>query len=60
MAGTHAIVVSTFHLLACHEPYKELGPNDFDEQQRDHLMDWLTTRIQRLGYGMRLEPVPAE
>ncbi len=58
-AVAHAIVVSAFHMLGRHEPYHELGPNYFDQQRRDHLVDPLTRRIERLGYRVSLEPVPA-
>jgi transposase len=57
MAVAHAIVVSAFHMLSRHEPYHELGANYFDAQRRDHLVDHLTRRIQRLGYHLHLEPV---
>jgi transposase len=57
MAVAHAIVVSAFHMLSRHEPYRELGPNYLDERRRDHLVDRLTRRIQHLGYRVQLEPV---
>jgi transposase len=57
MAVAHAIVVSAFHMLSRHELYRELGANYFDEQRRDHLVDHLTRRIQRLGYHVHLELV---
>ena len=57
MAVAHAIVVSAFHMLSRQEPYRELGPNYFDERRRDHLVDRLTRRIQHLGYHVHLEPV---
>jgi hypothetical protein len=44
-------------MLARHESDRELGSNYFDEQRRDHLIDRLTRRIQRLGYHVHLEPV---
>jgi transposase len=59
MAVAHAIVVSAFHMLSRHEPYRELGANYFDAQRRDHLVDRLTRRMQRLGYHVHLEPVQA-
>ena len=52
----HAIVRSAFHMLSRHEPYHELGGNDFDEHRREHLVDRLTRRIERLGYRVALEP----
>jgi transposase len=57
MAVAHAIVVSAFHMLSRHEPDHELGPNYFDQRRRDHLVDYLTRRIQHLGYRVHLEPV---
>jgi hypothetical protein len=57
MAVAHAIVVSAFHMLSRHEPYRELGANYFDEQRRHHLVNHLTRRIERLGYHVQLEPV---
>jgi transposase len=59
MAVAHAIVVSAFHRLSRHELYHELGANYFDEHRREHLVDRLTRRIERLGYRVSLEPVPA-
>jgi len=59
MAVAHSIVVSAFHMLSRNEPYHELGANYFDEHQREHLVDRLTRRIERLGYRVSLEPVPA-
>jgi transposase len=57
MAVAHSIVVSAFHMLSRHEPYRELGANYFDECQRTHLVDRLTRRIERLGYHVSLEPL---
>jgi transposase len=57
MAVAHSMVVSAVHMLSRHEPYRELGANDFDECQRSHLVDRLTRRIERLGYHVSLEPV---
>jgi transposase len=59
VAVAHSMVVSAFHRLSRNEPYQELGANYFDEPRRHHLVDRLTRRIERLGYHMRLEPVPA-
>ena len=54
------MVVSAFHRLSRHEPYRELGANYFDAQRRHYLVDRLTWRIERLGYRVRLEPIPIE
>jgi transposase len=54
----HAIVVTAFHRLSRHQPYHQLGANDFDAQRREHLLDPLTRRIEQLGYRVSLELVP--
>jgi transposase len=59
VAVAHSMVVSAFHMLSRHEPYQDLGANYFEAQRQQHLVDRLTRRIERLGYRVRLEPVPA-
>ena len=59
MAVAHASVVRACPRLSRHEPSHELGANYCDAQRRAHLVDHLTRRIQRLGYHVHLEPVPA-
>jgi hypothetical protein len=59
MAVAHTIVVSAFHMFSRHAPYHELGANYFDAHRREHLVDRLTRLIERLGYRVSLEPVPA-
>jgi len=59
IAVAHSIVVSAFHMLCRHEPYRELGANYFDVRQREPLVDRLTRRLARLGYHVTLEPVAA-
>jgi transposase len=59
VAVAHSIVVSAFHMLSRNEPYHELGANYFDMHRREHLVDRLTRRLERLGYRVSLEPVAA-
>jgi transposase len=59
VAVAHSIVVSAFHMLSRHEPYQELGANYFDDQRRHQLVDRLARRLERLGYRVSLELVPA-
>jgi hypothetical protein len=56
VAVAHSMVRSAFHMLSRHEPYHELGGNYFDEHRREHLVDRLPRRIERLGYRVALEP----
>jgi transposase len=59
VAVAHSIVVSAFHMLSRHEPYQELGANYFDDQRRHQLVDRWARRLERLGYRVSLELVPA-
>jgi hypothetical protein len=53
------MMVSVFHMLTRHEPYRELGAHDFDERRRHYTVDRLAQRLERLGYRVHLEPVAA-
>jgi transposase len=57
-AVAHSIVVSAFHMLVRHQPYRELGADYFATHRRQHVVDRLTRRIERLGYRVSLEPQP--
>ena len=58
IAVAHSLVVSAFHMLSRNEPYRELGADYFDTHRREHIVDQLTQRLERLGYRVSLEPVP--
>ena len=55
LAVAHSIMVSVFYMLTRHEPSRELGANYFDERRRHDTVDRLTSRIEHLGYRVRLE-----
>ena len=41
------------------EPYPELGAQYFDEHERDHVQRRLVHRLERLGYAVIPEALPA-
>ena len=47
-------------MLVRHQPYRELGADYFETHRRQHVVDRLTRRIERLGYrvSLELQPVP--
>lgn len=59
VAVAHAILVSVYHMLSRREPYRELGANHFDERKKVAVINRLTRRIQKLGYSVHLESLPA-
>jgi len=46
-------------MLVRHQPYRELGGDYVETHRRQHAVDRLTRRIERLGYRVSLEPQPA-
>jgi transposase len=63
VAVAHSILVIAYHILSRREPYRDLGPNYFDERKREATVQRLTHRLENLGYRVSLEltqtPVPA-
>jgi transposase len=56
IAVGHSILVIVYHLLTRKEEYQDLGPNYFDERNRQHLERSLIRRLERLGYSVALTP----
>jgi transposase len=59
VAVGHSVLVAIYHMLTRHEPYHELGGQYFDEHERPRLQQRLVHRLQRLGFAVTLEPLPA-
>jgi transposase len=56
VAVAHSILVIAYHLIKRDEDYKELGGNYFDARQPVKTVQNLVSRLQQLGYEVRLEP----
>jgi transposase len=59
VAVGHSVLVAIYHMLTRREPYRELGAQYFDEHERDHVQQRLVHRLQRLGFAVTLEALPA-
>ncbi len=57
VAVAHSILVIAYHVLTRREPYRDLGPNYFDEHQRERVEERLVRRLKRLGYTVELKPM---
>ena len=55
----HSVLVAIYYMLSRHEPYRDLGAQYFDEQARDHVQRRLVHRLERLGFAVTLEALPA-
>lgn len=56
VAVAHKILVLAYTLIRKGERYQEPGAAYLDERQQDRLLHRLTSRIERLGYSVTLEP----
>ena len=59
VAVAHTIITIIYHLLRTGGTYRELGGNFFDERDREQVARRQVARLQRLGYRVTLERVPA-
>jgi transposase len=59
VAVAHSILTIIYHMLRSGRSYEELGGNYFDERDREHVARRQVARLERLGYHVTLEPVPA-
>lgn len=57
VAIAHSLLVIVYHVLTNKEPYLDLGSNYFDERDRLRVEKRLSSRLERLGYKVTLEPV---
>jgi transposase len=58
MALAHTLLVIAYHVITCHEPYRELGANYLDERRRTSVVNRLGRRLAKLGYAVVPLPTP--
>ena len=58
IAVAHAILVIAYHLLDRKDSYRDLGPNYFDQRNKEAVRRRLVRRLQDLGYKVTAEPNP--
>ena len=56
VAVAHSLLVSIYYMLTRKEEYKELGSTYFQERRKENTVDYLTKKLQKLGYQVRLSP----
>lgn len=59
VAVGHTILVIAYHLLRRKVDYQDLGPDYFDERDRERIAKRLVARLEGLGYDVTVEPRPA-
>ncbi len=59
LAVAHSLLVIAYHVIARHEPYRELGADYFDQQKPAATANRLLRRLRQLGYDVTISTVPA-
>jgi len=59
VALAHSLLVIAYHVLKRRVNFMDLGPTYFDEHNRMSVQRQLVRRLERLGYKVALEPLPA-
>ena len=59
VAVAHTILTVIYHILRTGRSYEELGGNFFDERDKERIARRQVARLERLGYHVTLERVPA-
>ncbi|MGH9629924.1 MAG: hypothetical protein ACRD7E_16525 [Bryobacteraceae bacterium] len=59
MALAHQLLTIVFHLVRDGGIYQELGADHYDRQNKPKVTRKLVERLQRMGYYVTLQPIPA-
>jgi hypothetical protein len=59
VAVGRSVLVAMYHMRTRRETYRELGAQYFDERERDKVQRRLVYRLERLGFAVILEALPA-
>jgi len=57
VAVAHSVLVIAYHIISRREPYKDLGPNYFDDRDRDAVQRRCVRRLEQLGFKVSIEPI---
>jgi transposase len=55
LALAHTILIMAYHIIKENCTYKELGGDFFDRLNEQHLIKRLTSRIETLGYEVKIQ-----
>lgn len=56
MAVGHSILVAAYHIIRDHVPYRDLGPDHFDQLASRRLTRHYMHRLEQLGHRVTIEP----
>ncbi|MCB0162915.1 MAG: IS110 family transposase [Anaerolineae bacterium] len=54
-----SMLVAIWHMLARNEPYRDLGPDFYDQRRKDTKVAYFTKQLSKLGFVVSLDPLPS-
>ncbi len=54
-----SMLTSIWFMLSRRQPYHELGDDYYNQRQKESKVTYLTKQLARLGFSVRIEPLPA-
>ena len=54
VAVAHSVLVITYHILTKREPYQDLGPDYFRQQNKEQQAQRFVRQLERMGYHVEL------
>lgn len=55
VAVAHSILTIVYHMLKANVPYRELGPDFFDQRRKNEIVKKSVHRLEALGYTVNIE-----
>jgi transposase len=56
VAVAHSLLVTGYHMITRDQDYQDLGPNYFDERNKEAVMRRAVKRLENLGFQVELKP----
>lgn len=56
VATARQILIIVYHLLATGQPYRDLGPNYYDQRNKERVVRNQVRRLERLGFTVDIKP----
>lgn len=58
VALARTMLESAWYMLSRAEPYRDLGPDFYDQRKKDRKVAYLTKQLTKLGFDVSLNPLP--
>lgn len=59
VAVAHQLLCIGYTLLRKRQPYQDVGVSDSDARRKERRLNYLRHPIEKLGYSIDLQPIPA-